>query len=262
MADWDMKVLEKVKIHTDVVSDCNLLMDQESQQYLTTVSLDGNLLVHTVALDDNPTGGPEESARRGFAGTLSRLPYLGLTQTREAPQSKLTPYRKHTADDPLACLSISRDEYSGLIAFAGGHDDIVLAYGINSACAVASVYSHRDAVTGLDIIPRPPAIYDNFLWRRNATHIMISGSWDATVKVWSVVVAGAETVSIDREPLAELFDADSTIVRLSSTYLPGNGLAIAVGCSDGSIVVWLCHDDGSKYSTAADEFSKHVSQQL
>jgi WD40 repeat protein len=74
----------------------------------------------------------------------------------------------------------------------------------------------------------------------------VSGSWDATVKVWSVAVSAGETVSINREPLAELFDADSTIVCLSATYVSGVGVAICTGCSDGSFVVWLCHDDGTK----------------
>lgn len=122
-----------------------------------------------------------------------------------------------------------------------------LAYGINSACAVASVYSHRDAVTGLDVIPKPSNSSENVFWTDKTTHIMVSGSWDATVKVWSVAVASGETVSINREPLAELFDADSTIVCLSATYIVGTGVAISAGCSDGSFVAWLCHDDGSKY---------------
>ena len=75
---------------------------------------------------------------------------------------------------------------------------------------------------------------------------MVSGSWDATVKVWSVAVASGETVSINREPLAELFDADSTIVSLAASYLINTGLVIAAGCSDGSLVVWMCHGDGSE----------------
>lgn len=245
-AGWDMKMLEKKKIHNDAVSGCSLLF-HFAGSYLTTVSLDGTLLVNTITFPSalaSPYSAAED-LRRGFTGTLSRFYASGPPQA-EKVQSALSPYRSHTASDPLACLSVTDDGYGGNLVFAGGHDDVVLAYGINSACAVASVYSHRDAVTGLDVIARSPLVQRSTLWSDMATHIMVSGSWDATVKVWSVAVSAGETVSINREPLAELFDADSTIVCLSATYVPGTGVGICTGCSDGSFVVWLIHDDGTK----------------
>jgi WD40 repeat protein len=73
---------------------------------------------------------------------------------------------------------------------------------------------------------------------------MVSGSWDATVKVWSVTVAAGETVTIQREPLAELFDADSSIVCTSALSIPTGGIVIATGCADGSFCVWEVHSDG------------------
>jgi factor associated with neutral sphingomyelinase activation len=246
---WDMKKIETVKVHSDGVSGCSILIQQGPQNtsFLTSVSLDGTLLVQNVVLDES--GGEDEVKRRGFTGTLSRFAYSvgGLNQpTPVAVQSKLSVYRRYTASDPLACLSVSSDGHGGHLAFAGGHDDVVLAYGINSACAVASVYSHRDAVTGIDVIPKPPSTTENTLWPDKSTHIMVTGSWDATVKIWSAVVSSGETVSINREPLAELFDADSTIVCLAAIYIDGTGVAISSGCSDGSFIVWLCHDDGTK----------------
>lgn len=243
---WDMKVIEKSKVHTDSVSGCSLLFLDGQQDLLTTVSLDGSLLVHALDISSPAEAPDNDISKSGLVGTFSRFPYIGLSQARAAPRSKLTLFRKHTASDPLACLSLTNDGSSGHVVFAGGHDDVVLAYGISSACAVASVYSHRDAVTGLHIIQRPPLLSGNALWTDISTHLMVSGSWDATVKVWSVAVASGETVSINREPLAELFDADSTIVCLAASYVVGTGLAIGAGCSDGSFVVWLCHDDGSK----------------
>jgi WD40 repeat protein len=134
----------------------------------------------------------------------------------------------------------------------------VLAYGINSACVVASVYSHRDAVTGLDLLPRSSsplgstsrtAEPTSALWLEHSTHIMVSGSWDATVKVWSVTVANGETVSINREPLGELFDAESSIVCVSVESVPGGGIVIGAGCADGSFCVWNLHNDGGKDRT-------------
>lgn len=245
-AGWDLKMLEKKKLHNDAVSGCSLLF-HVAGSYLTTVSLDGTLLVNTITFPSTLASpySAAEDLRRGFTGTLSRFYASGPPQV-EKVQSTLSAYRSHTASDPLACLSVTDDGYGGHLVFAGGHDDVVLAYGINSACAVASVYSHRDAVTGLDVIARSPLVQTSSLWSDMATHIMVSGSWDATVKVWSVAVSAGETVSINREPLAELFDADSTIVCLSATYVPGTGVGICTGCSDGSFVVWLIHDDGTK----------------
>ena len=98
------------------------------------------------------------------------------------------------------------------------------------------MYSHRDAVTGLVILARPPnAAGISALW--TDSHAMVSESWDATVKVWSVAVSASETVVTNREPLAELFDADSTIVTLDATIVGDDGIAVAVGCSDGSFCV-------------------------
>jgi WD40 repeat protein len=201
-------------------------------------------MVHMLSVEDPGKKDRYDVPRRTFTGTLSKFPYIGVSPAA-TQESKLSPYRKHTSADPLACLVGTDDGHGGQIVFAGGHDDVVLAYGINSACAVASVYSHRDAVTGLDIIERPAIGAESVLWSESSTHIMVSGSWDATVKVWSVRVESGEAVSINREPLAELFDADSSVGCISATPING-GIAICAGCADGSFVVWICHDDGSK----------------
>jgi Beige/BEACH domain len=186
--EWDMKVIERRQIHGDAVSGCALVLEGEDKtQLLATTSLDGGMHVHTVSLEPSSA---EDPSKRGFSGTLSRFSYISMSRGQAAPsaQSKLTEFRRHTARDPLACLVMTGDGAGGHVAFAGGHDDVVLAYGINSACAVASVYSHRDAVTGLDLIARLPTGTNSALWLEKATHIMVSGSWDATVKVWSVTV--------------------------------------------------------------------------
>jgi WD40 repeat protein len=213
---------------------------------LVTTSLDGGLKVHTIDL--GVSGSEKKQAEGGITGTLSRFSYITMSRGQVSPanQSKLTEFRSHTSRDPLACLSIASDNQGGKIAFAGGHDDLVLAYGITSGCAVASVYSHRDAVTGLDVLLRPPATTQSALWSKKSTHIMVSGSWDATIKVWSVVVANGETVSIEREPLAELFDADSSIVCVSAAAIPdGDGsIVVGAGSADGSFCVWNLHSDG------------------
>lgn len=243
-AEWDIKFIEKSSIHDDAVSGCAIFPVEGDRSMLVTTSLDGGLKVHTVDLD---LSGEVKKQTEGITGTLSRFSYITMSRGQVSPatQSKLTEFRSHTSRDPLACLCMATDNHGGKVAFAGGHDDVVLAYGINSSCAVASVYSHRDAVTGLDMLYRPALTTQSVLWSKNSTHIMVSGSWDATVKVWSVVVANGETVSIDREPLAELFDADSSIVCVSAAAIPdGDGIVVGAGSADGSFCVWNLHSDG------------------
>jgi hypothetical protein len=250
-AEWDIKFIERSRIHDDAVSGCCFLPSggPNNQAIVATTSLDGGLKVHAVSTGVSESDNAKRS--QGFTSTLSRFSYISMTRggqvTPNTSQTKLSEYRSHTSRDPLACLALASDGHGGKIAFAGGHDDVVLAYGINSGCAVASVYSHRDAVTGLDLLVRPPLMAKTALWLEKSTHIMVSGSWDATVKVWSVTVANGETVSINREPLAELFDADSSIVCVSAaSVLDTGGMVIGAGCADGSFCVWNLHSDGVK----------------
>lgn len=242
ISKWDMQIFERRQLHNDSVSGCALLLGalENNKSVLVTTSIDGGLKVQSVLLEATSMD-PKDL----IASTLSRITMISRKQTAlPSGQSKLTEYRSHSTRDPLASLVLALDGTGGCVAFAGGHDDVVLAYGVNSACAVASVYSHRDAVTGLDLISRSPFDTGNALWLDNATHIMISGSWDATVKVWSVAVSGGETVAVNREPLAELFDADSSIVCVSAISIPTGGILVSAGCADGSFCVWNIHSDG------------------
>jgi factor associated with neutral sphingomyelinase activation len=246
-SDWDMKIIERKHIHSDAVSGCVLLLNPSNQSILATTSLDGGLRVHKVTLQ-NATA--EQDDRKGFPATFSRFSYSTIMSRGPAgqasAQTKLADFRSHSSRDPLASLVLASDGGDGHAAFAGGHDDVVIAYGINSGCAVASVYSHRDAVTGLDLIQRTPFNPDSAIWLEKSTHIMVSGSWDATVKVWSTCVSQGEAVAIDREPLDTLFDADSSIVCVSANAVPTGGIVIAAGCADGSWCVWNIHNDGEK----------------
>jgi WD40 repeat protein len=246
-AEWDMQMIERKHVHNDAISGCVLLLDPQ-QSLLVTTSLDGGLKVHKLSLSIQADR-DDDDERRGFPAAFSRFSYSTILSRGQVVgsmpfQSKLTEYRSHSSRDPLASLVLAHDGISGTVAFAGGHDDVVLAYGVNSGCAVASVYSHRDAVTGLDLISRTPFDPESALWLENSTHIMVSGSWDATVKVWSVCVSKSEAVSISREPLAELFDAESSIVCVSVKSLPDGGIVIAAGCADSSFCAWHVHNDG------------------
>ena len=63
-------------------------------------------------------------------------------------------------------------------------------------------------------------------------------SWDSTVKLWSVSIASGESVTTDRIPILELFDADTSIVSVAAMDQGGSSVLIAAGCSDGSFLVW------------------------
>ncbi|KAL3940086.1 MAG: hypothetical protein SGBAC_005296 [Bacillariaceae sp.] len=254
--EWDIKFIEKSRIHADTVSGCSMIngTGPNHQSILATTSLDGGLKIHNASLAAKQEEDP--SKQQGITSTLSRFSYITMSRAagNSSSQPKLSEFRSHTSRDALACLALISDGHGGKIAFAGGHDDVVFAYGITSGCAVASVYSHRDAVTGLDVIDRPSFVPESKLWRDQSTHIMVSGSWDATVKVWSVIVSNGETVSIDREPLAELFDADSSIVCVSSACVPQEeSVVISAGCADGSFCVWKIHGDGVKVVIHKDQ---------
>ena len=277
------------KIHSGAVSGCRLLFpsDASSSCYLTTVSLDGSLLVHTIpALRSWGDGDDRFRTRRSFtaarAGASGKFSsYLsGASVSCSADRgagssgSGLLPHRSHSSVEPLACLGPLVPDGStpgrGHVTFAGGHDNVVFAYGLRSACALASIYAHRDAVTGIDVIsrrrggsPRQPSS-PSFSPLRSlgggggggggpTRHILVTGSWDATVKLWPCSVAPGETISIGREPTAELFDAESGVVCVSATDARGGvGLAVAAGCADGSLIVWMCFDNGGESRQSED----------
>mmetsp|Transcript_16549 Transcript_16549/g.31348 ORF Transcript_16549/g.31348 Transcript_16549/m.31348 type:complete len:1241 (-) Transcript_16549:660-4382(-) len=228
---WTFKAIACKQIHGGEVSGCHLLNGECA--YITTTSLDGGLMVHTL-----PTSGINE--RRTFSSTAVKSRYQGRNPSETSMPLQFHTFRSHQSSDPLSCLAIINDENRGYIAFAGGHDDVILAYGIKSACGLASVFSHRDAVSGLVLIEVP------FVSDGESTHIMLSSSWDATVKLWNVTVSDGETVRIAKEPFAELYEAETPIHCVDALYIPEVGIIVAAGGAGGSLMVWLWNVDGGK----------------
>ncbi|GKY94072.1 hypothetical protein MPSEU_000373700 [Mayamaea pseudoterrestris] len=261
--EWNMHMIERKHMHNDSVSGCVLELNNSVGSILVTSSHDGGLKVHQITVSDESEDDGERMVLPPAFGRFSYSAILnrGKVASRIIIQSKLSEFRSHTSRDPLASLALANDGGGGMIAFAGGHDDVVLAYGVTSACAVATVYSHRDAVTGLDLICRTPLDLESALWRKDSTHILISGSWDAAVKVWSVNVTKSEAVSIDREPLAELFDAQSSVVCVSAAGVAySNGcIVIAAGCVDSSFCAWFVHGDGMQVAIHNETTKLHGS---
>lgn len=275
---WDLELIASMQIHSDIVSGCCISLDQRKSS-ITSTSLDGSLMVHIIP--NSPTE-QQNTRRRGFTSQMSgssRFSYslssnnnTATTTRASVPDDNLSneksnkqrfhKFRSHTSSDPLACLATvsyynqnvmkSNTSDGGQIAFAGGHDDVILAYGVNSACGLASVYSHRDAITGLDVVP---FCYESHSMVAAGTHLMISGSWDATVKLWNVSISKGENVEISKEPIAELFDAESSVSDVAGVVVDRNiarristkGLFIAAGCTDGSLTIWFWTEKGMTY---------------
>ena len=244
---WDMKVIERKKIHNEAVSCCSSLLDESGQIMIGTTSLDGGLFFHKYEEDKQPN---DVSSPNRALSSLTRFTYTTIMSRGQSfpsmNASKLEEYRTHSAKDPVASLVFETDGHGGYVAFAGGHDDVIIAYGVNSACTLASVYSHRDAVTALALVRKSPFDQESVVWSWESTHILISGSWDGTVKVWSVTISSGEKVTLGREPIAEFTDAASSITCLSATPKPSGGVLICAGCADGSFSVWMLHTDGTQ----------------
>lgn len=227
---WRLKSIARKEIHGGEVSGCHLSAGEPGS--ITTTSLDGGLMVHLL-----PSSRTTE--RRTFSSN-GRNPSPMETDPDSNDQLQFHTFRSHQSSDPLSCLHVISDGIGSSIAFAGGHDDVIIAYGINSACGLASVYAHRDTVTGL-VLVQVPFVSDGL-----STHIMISSSSDATVKLWKVTVSDGETVRIGKEPFVELYEAESPIDCVDAVYIPEVGLMIAAGGSGGSLIVWLWTVDGGK----------------
>lgn len=230
---WVLKHVTSKEIHGGAISGCHL--DISNGAHVITSSLDGGLMVHLL-----PSSNSIESRRRSFSASsrLGRYSTLQKTPNIGKDQNQLHTFRSHQSSDPLSCLATIADKDGDRIAFAGGHDDVILAYGIKSACGLASVYSHRDVVTGLVLVDHPRESEGAF------THVMISCSLDATVKLWNIRMKENDKVDIEKEPFEELYDSDSPVECVDALNIPGVGIMVAAGASDGSLTVWMYVDGG------------------
>ena len=266
---WKLKSITSKQMHSDSVSGCYISLGTKSSN-MTTTSLDGSLMVHIL-----PSSLTEQqnTARRGFSSTaasssLTRFSFMGKSSATNDNRNHdksinqiFHTFRSHTSSDPLACLAVVSEDgdnnnqsknYGGNhIAFAGGHDGVILAYGVNSACGLASVYSHPDTITSLDVVPIDRNDIDDM--RDMGTHILISGSWDATVKLWNVSITRGEIVDIINKPFMELFDAESSVSDVAGVLVNRNtqgiskkSILVAAGCTDGSLTIWSCTGQGKE----------------
>jgi WD40 repeat protein len=74
---------------------------------------------------------------------------------------------------------------------------------------------------------------------KNRTQKVVSGSWDACVKVWKVALS---TGLLSTVPEAEFFDHDTPVQCVS---IDDSGKYVAAGAEDGRLCVWSMGGGGS-----------------
>ena len=213
--DQNIKIICNKRVHTNSITGCFLLKNnkdhlsnQQQSYYLATVSLDGELKVHTLVNDQ----------KRSF---------LKYNNVPTSSTIKMDLFRTQKSNHPRKCLAAT--SINGHVLFtSGNNDDVIISYGIISACTLSTIYSHRDAVTCLNVL----------LLDREYTHMLVSGSWDATVKIWGVNITSKENVVLNNEPIAEFYDADDRISCIGSLLFE-DGVLISAGCVNGSLFIWL-----------------------
>lgn len=140
------------------------------------------------------------------------LKVLQLDSTQKG-SFKISTRRSCAPSDPNP-VSACRIAKSGNTVYAGCYDNIIYSYSILNACITGRTQAHDDSVSSL-------AISDSGKW-------LISGSWDATVKVWAAS-EGECTVAL------ELYDHESAVMCVAMEQ--SSSYAVAGG-EDGSVVVW------------------------
>mmetsp|Transcript_12243 Transcript_12243/g.12632 ORF Transcript_12243/g.12632 Transcript_12243/m.12632 type:complete len:331 (+) Transcript_12243:862-1854(+) len=120
---------------------------------------------------------------------------------------------KPSDPNPVSACCVSKD---GRIVFAACYDNIIYSYSILNACVVGRLQAHDDSVTSLAI--------------DSSGKYLISGSCDASVKVWKI---SEETGEL--EGILELYEHESPVI---SVAINDSNTFIAAGAEDGSLVVW------------------------
>jgi WD40 repeat protein len=247
-AEWDLKFFEQNCFHDNAISGCASFPIESIKPILVMTLLDGGLIVHTVEFRSATSA---KSHRK-----VALLELRANSCTSPCPEARYHLKNKTSLQKiktslqnselihcrtllPACQLPVTIKEAELLLLV----DMMIWCLRVQSLLGVLLPWSICIAMRSLDLtccnnhLP-PSKPFGQKKW----THVMVSGSWDATIKAWSVVVSNGETVSIDREPLAELSD---TI--LAPAIPDGQGdIVVAAGSADGSFCTWHLHIDGDQ----------------
>ncbi|BBN03886.1 factor associated with neutral sphingomyelinase activation [Marchantia polymorpha subsp. ruderalis] len=131
---------------------------------------------------------------------------------------------------PLAAVALAASSDAYPTVLAGSYDDCVYAYSVDYGRALGKIRVHDDTVSCVEVAG-------------TGNLRMITGSWDATVKVWSIEegrggwAASFSSVSgnTERVPDCEIFEHE---VAVWSLDVSENGHLAVSGAEDGTVKAW------------------------
>lgn len=184
----------QLRIHSDAVSGLSLAA-AAGAEHLTLASASKDCSLKVVLLDFD-----RDSAEDG-----SRIRSAKCRHTVRRAFSCQSP--------PSGGCSVSSD---GGLLLVGCSDASVCCFSVAASCLTGRTLAHDDSVSAVSADA--------------SNKYFLSGSWDASVKLWAMTTAGLSTV-----PAAEWFDCDASVmaVRLSA-----DGALAAAGTEDGKLAVW------------------------
>eukprot|EP01104_Vermistella_antarctica_P008506 TRINITY_DN212_c0_g5_i5.p1 TRINITY_DN212_c0_g5~~TRINITY_DN212_c0_g5_i5.p1 ORF type:complete len:1247 (-),score=410.29 TRINITY_DN212_c0_g5_i5:2155-5895(-) len=111
----------------------------------------------------------------------------------------------------LSCCALDRDEKSVVI---GSWDNSLYIYSIDYGRVLDNLCAHDDAVSCIDM----------------TDDLLVSGSWDSTIKVWQRRRSG-----LSKTPVLDLFDCETEVRTVALNYA---GTLLAAGTDDGGVYLY------------------------
>jgi factor associated with neutral sphingomyelinase activation len=129
---------------------------------------------------------------------------------------------------PLSSISLFPDSKTVIV---GSWDNYMYLYSVEFAAVINSCYSHDSSVTCL-------------CWKHDK---VATGSWDSTVKIWSLPFNESSSKPVPPEIISEL-DHDNEVTALDLN----NDVTLAVtGVSDGYVAVWNIEHEAKEFEIKA-----------
>ncbi|KAG5190430.1 hypothetical protein JKP88DRAFT_266910 [Tribonema minus] len=153
-------------------------------------------------------------------------------------------------DLALGCCALTSN---GKLAAAGCWDSSVVLYAVESASQVSRLRAcHDDGVSCMALCEPAAARTDSGGGANGSSgggsapssrRLLVTGAWDATVKVW-----GLQETGLEPAPAMDFFDLETPI---HSVAIDPSGRLVAAGAEDGKVAVWEVHSGAMVFSYEA-----------